>query len=61
MASLMLGMPLFLALRDPSIEFGATECNFCRLQMEQGTEKKVYHPVKLLAHAYRLLQFPQLE
>ena len=61
MASLMLGMPLFLALRDPSIEFGATECNFCRLQMEQGTEKKVYHPVKLLAHSYRLLQFPQLE
>lgn len=60
MASLMLGMPLFLALRDSAIEFGATECNFCRLQMEQGTNKRVYHPVKLLAHAYRLSTIPEL-
>ena len=60
MASLMLGMPLFLALRDPAIEFGSTECNFCRLQMEQGTNKRVYHPVKLLAHAYRLAAIPEL-
>lgn len=60
MASLMLGMPLFLALRDSSIEFGATECNFCRLQMEQGTNKRVYHPVKLLAHSYRLAAIPEL-
>ena len=60
MASLMLGMPLLLALRDSAIEFGATECNFCRLQMEQGTSKHVYHPVKLLAHAYRLATIPEL-
>jgi len=47
-------------LRDSAIEFGATECNFCRLQMEQGTSKHVYHPVKLLAHAYRLATIPEL-
>ncbi len=60
MASLMLGMPLFLAFRDSAIEFGSTECNFCRLQMEQGTNKRVYHPVKLLAHAYRTVTIPEL-
>lgn len=60
MASLMLGMPLFLALRDPAIEFAATECNICRLQMEQGSEKSVYHPVHLLAHAYGFMMIPQL-
>lgn len=54
LTSLRLGMPLFLALRDSSIDFGATECNFCRLQLEQGTNKRVWHPVKLLAHAYGL-------
>ena len=56
----MLGMPLFLAFRDSAIEFGSTECNFCRLQMEQGTNKRVYHPVKLLAHAYRTVTIPEL-
>ena len=52
--SLRLGMPLFLALREPGIAFGSTECSFCRLQMEQGTQKSVIHPIKLLAAAYGL-------
>lgn len=52
--SLRLGMPLFLALREPTIAFGATECNYCRLQMEQGVGKPTVHPIKLLAASYRL-------
>lgn len=56
MMSLRLGIPLFLALRESSIAFGATECNICRLQMEQGTDKRVIHPIKLLACAYGLLR-----
>lgn len=57
--SLRLGMPLFLALRDPAFTYGATECSFCRLQMEQGCGKPVVHPIKLLAAAYGLLPEPK--
>jgi len=53
--SLRIGMPLFSALRDPSIRFGASECSLCKLQMEQGGDKRTLHPVVLLAHAYGYL------
>lgn len=52
--SLRLGVPLFLALREPIYDYGATECSFCKMQMEQGGGKKVIHPLKLLASAYGL-------
>lgn len=50
-----LGRRLFMALREPSIEIGATECNACKIQMEQGANKPVIHPVKFLACAYGLM------
>ena len=50
--SLRLGVPLFLALREPIYDYGATECSFCQMQMEHGGGKKVIHPLKLLARAY---------
>ncbi|MDO4587188.1 MAG: FAD-linked oxidase C-terminal domain-containing protein [Planctomycetia bacterium] len=53
--SLRLGMPLFLALREPTIQIGCSECNSCRIQMEQGTDKNVLHPLKILAFAYGLM------
>ncbi|MDR1491987.1 MAG: FAD-binding protein [Planctomycetaceae bacterium] len=53
--SLRMGMPLFSALRDPSIMIGASECNLCKMQMEQGCNKCTLHPVILMAHAYGFL------
>lgn len=52
--SLRLGIRLFSALRDPAIQSGTTECNACLLQMEQGTTKRVFHPIKILAYSYGL-------
>jgi len=57
--SLRVGWRVISALRDPSIQLGATECSACRLQMEQGTTKPTVHPLKLLALAYGLM--PELE
>ena len=57
--SLRIGMPLFSALRNPTIQIGASECNLCKMQMEQGCNKRTLHPVVLLAHAYGFL--PEIE
>ena len=57
--SLRIGLPLFSALRDPAIQFGASECNLCKMQMEQGGNKRTLHPILLLAHAYGYL--PEIE
>lgn len=53
--SLRLGTPLFRILRNPEFVAGASECNACKMQMEQGTQKPTINPVKLLALAYGLL------
>ncbi|MDR1383415.1 MAG: FAD-binding protein [Planctomycetaceae bacterium] len=53
--SLRMGMPLFSALRAPSIMIGASECNLCKMQMEQGCNKCTLHPIILMAHAYGFL------
>jgi FAD/FMN-containing dehydrogenase/Fe-S oxidoreductase len=53
--SLRIGRGLYSTLRDPIYQFGATECNACKMQMEQGTNKPTFHPIKLLAHAYGLM------
>ena len=54
-ASLRAGWGLILALRNPEIEFGATECSTCKMQMEQGTTKPTIHPLKILAYSYGLM------
>lgn len=54
-SSLRAGFGLIAALRNPSIQVGATECSACKIQMEQGTKKPTVHPLKLLAIAYGLL------
>ncbi|MFO0897182.1 MAG: 4Fe-4S dicluster domain-containing protein [Pirellulales bacterium] len=51
-ASLRIGWGLISALRQPSIQAGASECSTCKMQMEQGTSKPTIHPLKLLALAY---------
>jgi Fe-S oxidoreductase len=57
--SLRLGLDLINAVREPRIMAGTTECSTCKMQMEQGTDKGTIHPIKLLAHAYRLM--PEFE
>ncbi len=51
-ASLKIGRPLQLWLRDPQIQVGATECSACKLQMMQNSTKPVMHPIQILARAY---------
>jgi FAD/FMN-containing dehydrogenase/Fe-S oxidoreductase len=53
--SLRAGWHLISRLRDSALQFGATECSACKMQMEQGTSKPTFHPIKLLALAYGLL------
>lgn len=50
--SVQIGLPLFRELRKPEFDFGATDCNACRMQMQHGTRKQVHHPIRLLAAAY---------
>lgn len=56
-----LGRRLFLALRDPSFSAGCSECNFCKMQMEQGADKPTIHPLKFLAYAYGLIDDPMMK
>ena len=53
--SLRAGWGLISTLRYTDITSGTTECSACKMQMEQGTTKPTFHPLKLLAHAYGYL------
>ena len=53
--SLRTGWGLISSLRDPAIQAGVTECSACKIQMEQGTTKPTFHPLKVLALSYGLL------
>ncbi|MDX1964668.1 MAG: anaerobic glycerol-3-phosphate dehydrogenase subunit C [Pirellulales bacterium] len=53
--SLRAGWGLISALRERTIQAGATECSACKLQMEQGADKATWHPLKWLALSYNLL------
>lgn len=57
--SLRIGRDLIRAMRDQNLQFGATECSACKVQMEQGVMKATVHPIKVLAAAYGLA--PELE
>jgi FAD/FMN-containing dehydrogenase/Fe-S oxidoreductase len=52
--SMKAGEGLFEALQAPEIQYGLSECSTCKMQMEQGSGKYCYHPVKVLAMAYGL-------
>jgi hypothetical protein len=54
-ASLRAGARMIEAFDRPGLLLGATECGSCRLQMQEGTGKRSFHPVQYLAHAYGLL------
>ena len=52
--SMAAGEGLFEALKAPEVQYGLSECSTCKMQMEQGSGKYCYHPVKVLAMAYGL-------
>jgi Fe-S oxidoreductase len=57
--SLEAGRPMLEELRRPRVLFGSTECSTCRMQMEEGSDKRTLHPAQYLALAYGLL--PEIE
>ena len=59
--SLQIGIPLFRALRQPEIDFGVSDCLACCLQMEHGSKKRAFHPIRLLATAYGFLPATALD
>lgn len=54
-SSLRIGWDLIVAMRDPQIQVGSTECSACKMQIEQASNKAVVHPIKLLAKSYGVL------
>ncbi|MEX2359285.1 MAG: anaerobic glycerol-3-phosphate dehydrogenase subunit C [Pirellulaceae bacterium] len=58
--SLRIGWDLIMSMRSPQIDVGVTECSACKMQIEQGANKSVIHPLKLLARSYGLM-FPQAD
>jgi Fe-S oxidoreductase len=50
--SLAIGKKLFDELRKPEYHCGSSECSSCKMQLEYGAAKPVWHPVQFLAAAY---------
>ncbi len=53
--SLAAGAPMLAELARPRVVYGSTECSTCRIQMEDGSNKRTLHPAQYLALAYGLL------
>ena len=49
-----IGKELIDTIKGMDADYVVTECSACRMQIEQMTDKKVFHPIKVLAKAYRL-------
>ncbi len=49
------GDAMLTQLRRPQNLFGSTECSTCRIQMEDGADKRTLHPIQYLAMAYGLI------
>jgi Fe-S oxidoreductase len=49
------GAPMIDALRTGQFTSGSTECNMCRVQMEDAGRTRTLHPAQYLAWAYGLL------
>lgn len=50
--SVEIGRPLFEAIRDADPDRVATDCFACKLQIEEGTDLPVTHPILVLEEAY---------
>lgn len=54
--SMKIGAGLFEELSLPEIDLGLSECSTCRMQMEQGSQKRALHPLIVLAYSYGLIE-----
>jgi len=52
--SMQAGEPMLQPLRQSNADYGLTECATCKMQMELGGNKKILHPIKIMAAAYGL-------
>ena len=52
--SMKIGRGLFERLRTGGFDFATTDCSTCAMQIREGTELDVHHPIKLLWAAYGL-------
>jgi FAD/FMN-containing dehydrogenase/Fe-S oxidoreductase len=52
--SVAIGSEMAEALGEVDTEYAMTECSACKMQIEQLTDKKVLHPIEVLAGAYGL-------
>ena len=58
--SLRIGSRVFLAARSSALDYRASECSFCNLQMAQGTKKPVAHVLKMLAVSFGLMALDEI-
>ena len=42
------GEPLFQAFKDSGMQAIVTESSVCKIQLQEGTGLKIYHPLELL-------------
>ena len=49
----IIGTTLRSKLSNSDADFGISECNICRLQMQNGTNKTARHPLYLLLESYK--------
>ena len=52
--SMRIGRPLFDELRNLDVKYGLSDCSYCAMQLEQGSGKKILHPIQVLHRAYGL-------
>jgi len=52
--SMLIGRPLFERLKGLDVRYGLTECGACAMQLQQGSGKRVLHPIQVLHRAYGL-------
>ncbi|MDR2345371.1 MAG: FAD-binding protein [Planctomycetaceae bacterium] len=53
--SMQIGLPLVKEMKNIDIDVGATDCMTCKLQIEQSVNKKILHPITLIAAAYQII------
>jgi Fe-S oxidoreductase len=58
--SMAAGAGLIEELRKGDVALGMSECSTCKMQMEHGAQKATIHPLKILAHAYGLMDVKEL-
>jgi glycerol-3-phosphate dehydrogenase subunit C len=50
--SMKIGRPMAEAVKDVDADYTVTECGMCKNQLDQLTDKKVKHPMQILAESY---------